>query len=329
MIYKDLRPDSFDSVVGQDDVVSELKTILARVKKNGERLPDMLFSGPAGVGKSTVAACVARELFGDNWRERTIELNASDERGIQVVREKIKPLTKMRGNRIVLYEEADSSTEDAQESLRRIVETAEGTTFIFTCNYPHKIIDPIHSRCVEFEFKKLTEQDMKRALAQVLKAKNINPFSPNMKVDERQQVSEGLNILVKESHGDMRKCLTMLEKIILDNNTISPTQVVRVKQSDAVSQCLRLAYSGEFDKARELLEDSFILMKYNKDHLIEELSTAIGSEIADKETKARLYLELARRENDIRHGGTPILQAVGFLAFCYISPHLAKSVVVR
>ena len=95
-----------------------------------------------------------------------------------MVREKIKPLTKMRGNRIVLYEEADSSTEDAQESLRRIVETAEGTTFIFTCNYPHKIIDPIHSRCVEFEFKKLTEQDMKRALAQVLKAKKHQPFLP-------------------------------------------------------------------------------------------------------------------------------------------------------
>jgi len=124
--------------------------------------------------------------------------------------------------------------------------------------------------------------------------------------------------------------LTMLEKILSDKNTIiSPKEVQKVKQSETVPQILRLAYSGDFDAAKQLLEDTFILMNYNTTELIKQFFKAIGTEIQDKEIRVRLYHELAQRENDIRHGGTPILQAVGFIAFCFISPHLAKSIVVR
>jgi len=328
MLYKDFRPEVWNEIFGQDEIVSQLKQIISRTKKNKEKLPDMMFIGNSGCGKTTTVYAVAREFFGDDWKDHVLEANASDERGINFVREKLKNLAKIRGYRIVLLDEFDNFTDDAQMAMRRVMETSDTVTFIMTVNHPWKIIDAIHSRCVEFVFKQLSPSEMRKALGQVLKKKGISFDS--LKIDEKQSVMMGLDSLIQESNGDMRKCLTMLEKILSDKNTIiSPKEVQKVKQSETVPQILRLAYSGDFDGAKQLLEDTFILSGFNKDRIIEEFYRAIGTEIQDKERRVRLFGKLAEVENSLRHGNSPIIQLVGFLSFVWISPHLANSIVVR
>src|SRR3989338_4498505 len=141
------RPKSFAEVKGQIDIIAKIKAFIA-----ARNMPHMMFAGPAGVGKSTTALVIAREMFGTNWRENFLELNASDERGIDVVRTKVKDFARTRAIgdvpfKIIFLDECDALTKEAQQALRRTMENYTQTTrFILSCNYSSKIIDPIQSR---------------------------------------------------------------------------------------------------------------------------------------------------------------------------------------
>ena len=147
------RPSNFSSVVGQDEIIKRVQALT-----NSLNIPHLLFAGPAGTGKSTLALIIVKELYGENWRENYLELNASDERGINIVREKVKNFarTKSLGNvpfKIIFLDEADALTPEAQQALRRTMENYSSTCrFILSCNYSSKIIDPIQSRCAVLKF---------------------------------------------------------------------------------------------------------------------------------------------------------------------------------
>ena len=162
------RPIKFAEIVGQDNSVKRVEALT-----NSMNIPHMLFAGPAGTGKSTLALIVVKELYGENWKENYLELNASDERGINVVREKVKNFarTKSLGNipfKIIFLDEADALTPEAQQALRRTMENYSTTCrFLLSCNYSSKIIDPIQSRCAIFKFKLLEKKDIEKIIIKI------------------------------------------------------------------------------------------------------------------------------------------------------------------
>ena len=159
------RPIKLDDIVNQKEIVESLKNLM----KEPAEIPHLLFTGPAGIGKTTTALCISRQLLGEDWKRDTLELNASDERGIKMVRERVKGFAsvfKIRTSendekkfRIIILDEADEMTSEAQTALRRIIEdSSETTRFVIICNYLTQIIEPIQSRCAIFRFKRIAQR---------------------------------------------------------------------------------------------------------------------------------------------------------------------------
>ncbi|MCK4555565.1 MAG: AAA family ATPase, partial [Candidatus Aenigmarchaeota archaeon] len=154
------RPEKLSDVVGQKEITARLE---AFVKEKS--MPHMLFAGSAGIGKTTSAIALAKQLYGDTWQRNFMETNASDERGIQVVRSKIKDFarTKPLGAefKIIFLDESDALTPEAQQAMRRTMEKYTSTTrFILSCNYSSKLIPPIQSRCAIFRFRPIGKEDI-------------------------------------------------------------------------------------------------------------------------------------------------------------------------
>ncbi|MBU4255733.1 MAG: replication factor C small subunit, partial [Candidatus Thermoplasmatota archaeon] len=194
------RPKKLDEVAGQDNVVERLK---AYVKTHS--LPHLLFAGPAGTGKTSCAIALAKEMFGDVWKQNFHEMNASDERGINVVRTKIKDFARTAsigevGFKIIFLDEADALTPEAQAALRRTMEKFTKTCrFIMSVNYSSKIIEPIQSRCAVFRFRPLKQEDIKKYLAFIAK-------NEGLKITD-----DGSDAIVYVASGDMRKAVSSLQ----------------------------------------------------------------------------------------------------------------------
>src|ERR687889_1432111 len=176
------RPAELDQVIDQKEIIRGLENLI----KNPEEIPHLLFAGPAGVGKTTTALCVAKGLLGEEWQRDTLELNASDERGIKMVRERVKEFAAVmklttsnkednRPFRIIILDEADEMTSEAQTALRRIIEDSSRTTrFIIICNYLSQIIEPIQSRCAIFHFTRLEENDVLEYLRMICNQEKVH-----------------------------------------------------------------------------------------------------------------------------------------------------------
>ncbi len=245
------RPKTLDEVVNLKEVVESLKNFL----RNPKTMPHLLLAGIPGTGKTTVALCIARELFGQNWKTFTLELNASDERGIDTVRDRVKDFSRYSraafGNvpfALIILDESDQMTSAAQTALRRIMETSSRTSrFILICNYSGKIIEPIQSRCAIFRFSKLDRKAMIEHLCCIAAKENI------------ELAPEASEKLVDYAEGDLRHAINAFQAAstykdgVVDEKTV--IQVIGEASPVQVQLMMRKALNGNFIEARKIMYD--------------------------------------------------------------------------
>ncbi len=300
------RPSVFPDVVGQDDIVKKVQSLT-----NSLNIPHLLFIGPAGTGKSTLALIIVKELFGKNWRENYLEFNASDERGINVVREKVKNFarTKSLGNvpfKIIFLDEADALTPEAQQALRRTMENYSATCrFILSCNYSSKIIDPIQSRCAIFRFKLLEKKDAERVIRKI-------------EVGEKLQINnEAVEMLYEGSEGDCRKIINILQSTASISPIISPelvsTVISNAKPKD-ILVVLDYALSGDFKNAREKLLDVMLKESISGQDVIKAIQKEIWNLQIEPELKVKLTEKTGEAEFRIVEGSDPFIQLQALIA---------------
>lgn len=240
------RPNSLDDVMGHEGITKRLK---AYVKQRN--LPNMLFSGPAGTGKTSSAIALARELFGKNMGMNFLELNASDERGIDVVRNTIKDFARTLAFdtdfKIIFLDECDALTNDAQQALRRTMEKYTKTCrFCLSCNYSSKIIEPIQSRCVIYRFKPLSPEDIAKQIDAIGKKEGLT-------IDEGAK--KAINYVCQ---GDLRKAINILQGASSTGKKITEDIIYNVSsraRPEQVREMIMLALQAKFLEARKKLDE--------------------------------------------------------------------------
>jgi len=246
------RPKTLDGMVDQKEIVERLKSFV-----KSRNVPHCIFAGPPGTGKTTAALCLARDLYGEAYREHIMELNASDERGIDVVRETVKTFARIRSIgeipfKIMILDEADNMTSDAQQALRRTMERyTETCRFILCANYSGKIIEPIQSRCAPFRFTFLPREEHDKHLKCIAENENV------------KLLKDGMDAIFEVCGGDLRRAINTLQASASLNKPVDSKTVYSItgRASPAdVQKMLEIAMDGNFMEARKQLRD--MIQKY-------------------------------------------------------------------
>lgn len=301
------RPMTLDEVVGQDEIVRRLKGYVE--KKN---IPHLLFSGPPGTGKTATAIALTRDLFEEYWRENFIEMNASDERGIDVVRHKIKEFARTAPIsapfKIIFLDEADALTADAQAALRRTMEMfSKSCRFILSCNYLSRIIEPIQSRCAVFRFRAVPKEAMKKRLLEICEKEGL-------KITE-----DGIEAILYVSAGDFRKAINALQGAsaiaeVIDAEKIF--QVTATAQPKEIAEILDTALKGNFVEAREKL--SKLMLDYGmsgEDVVSQFFREIVSSNSINEKMKVLLVDKLGEIDFRLTEGANERIQLNAFLAY--------------
>jgi replication factor C small subunit len=303
------RPKTLDDVVGQDDVIRALKGFVEK-----RSMPHLLFAGPAGTGKTTTALALANDLYKSEElvAANYLELNASDERGIDTIRTKIKDFAKTApfGEvpfKIIHLDEADNLTADAQQALRRIMEMYSATTrFIFACNYSSKIIEPIQSRCAVFRFGPIPEEAIKNRLIMIAEREGL------------KYTEDGISAIIYVAEGDLRKAINLLQTSSAMASTIDSKVVYRVAglaHPEEVRAMINSALKGKFLSAREALRNLMINYGMSAQDVIRQLNREImaSKSLSDRE-KAMLMIFLSDVDFRVTEGAHGDVQLAAMLA---------------
>jgi replication factor C small subunit len=300
------RPQKLDDIVGQDEIVERLSSYV----KSGN-LPHLLFTGSAGVGKTTAAVTLAREFFKDSWQMNFRELNASDERGIDVVRNQIKQFARTTplGDakfKILFLDEADALTTDAQSALRRTMESyAQTCRFILSCNYSSKIIDPIQSRCAIYRFKPLGEAAVKEEVHRIARKEGLSI------------TKEAMDAIIYIAQGDMRKAINALQGAAIISNKIDDKMVYAITSTarpDEIDDLLKRSLCGDFDGAESVL--AFLLHDRGiaPNELINQCYRAIVKMNLDRSLKVELIDHLGETDFRLSEGADSDIQMEAMIA---------------
>ena len=298
------RPQVLSDIINQTEIIGSLQALI----KDPTDMPHLLFSGSAGVGKTTTALCIARQVLGEFVREYTLELNASDERGIGMVREKVKRFSRFAGMadvpfKIIILDEADEMTSDAQTALRRIIEdTAKYCRFILIANNISKIIDPIQSRCATFKFTSIPEEDVISHLQDIAKKEKV-------KSDKK-----GLKAIYDYSEGDLRHAINLMQATaslgaITEEHVKASAGLTKTTDVDEV---LKLAIGGKVLDAREKMIELIKVYGMSESDFLKYLNSAV---FKTKHKKLSDVIQvIAKYDYRILVGANPEIQLSALLA---------------
>lgn len=298
------RPERLSQVINQKHVVGRLE---AWVKEKS--IPNMIFAGPAGTGKTTCAIALAKEIFGKHWHQNFQETNASDERGIDVVRGRIKDFARSKpigaDFKIIFLDESDSLTRDAQQALRRTMEKfSEAARFILSCNYSSRLIEPIASRCAVFRFRRLDAPDVAKYVQRIVTGEKL-------KADK-----EAIDTITSISEGDLRRSTNLLQACAT-HDKITKDVVYEISahaRPKDVADMLNHAMKGDFKSARKLLYDMLIIQGLATEDIVKSIhSELFNLELPDK-VRLGLVEKLGEYEFRLNQGATPEIQLEAFLA---------------
>lgn len=298
------RPETLDDIIGHDDQIDRLKQYV-----DDDEVPHMIFAGPPGTGKTAAITAFAKEVFGDSWRSNLDEMNASDERGIDTVRNKIKGIARSSPAgaaqfSILFLDEADALTTDAQKPLRRIMEDhSDVTRFFMSCNYPNQIIEALQSRCSMFRFGRLNDEQIMELLQDIAQK------------EELDYDNYALEMIATEARGDARSAINSLQSSTVEGKVTEDTveTVIGVINDHLVEEIVDLAIAGETQEAMKTLDMDLLKAGANTQLLADSFLRVIKRKDFPAPGRRKVIEKLAECDWRINQAANPNIQWHSFI----------------
>ena len=300
------RPKLLKDVIGQEMNITRLQNMVDK-----KTLTHCIFAGPAGTGKTTSSLCIAYELYGDSWKNNFLELNASDERGIDTIRTKVKDFARTvpigdHSFKIIYLDEADSLTKDAQHALRRTMEKySDNARFILACNWFSKLIPPIQSRAAIFRFSPLAADKIKGQLQNIASKEGI------------ELEDKALDTIVYLAEGDLRKSINTLQTASLHSKKITEKTILEVTSSanpEQVREMIDYSLKGDFESSRKLLLSLIVEQGLSGEDIIKEVHKQIFNLNIENKKKINMLAKVGDYEFRLTEGANPLVQLEAMLA---------------
>ena len=303
------RPKNINDIVYHDDIRNTLKKLISNKK-----FPHTIFFGPPGTGKtSTILAC-AKEIYGEGYKTMVLELNGSDDRGIKVIREQIKGFSEYnqlfcRGVKLVILDEADSMTYDAQFALRRVIENyTHNTRFCLICNYISKLIPALQSRCITFRFSNISGDCSLIKLKEIINVENV-------KYDDI-----GLKTIIEICKGDMRKCINLLQSVSMATGFVNEVNVYKCSGEptcEVFKNLLNYLTKNSFNEIYNYINNIRVEFSMSLIDLIKRIDKFILNLSLTDNQLSSLIRDLSEIENNLSNGGTDEIQ-LGSMIACFL-----------